>query len=196
MCGVKRGLIRSHERSSVRMKTMFGFVATGAAAWAGRSASATAAAATSTIATRLRMRERYTDYPVTVSVPCIPACRCPSTAQKNVYFPAFRLAVTVEVPPLPTISPAESSPPPSIAMLCERLDGFDIVIVTLPAGAVSEVLSNFSALLSAASLSEVAGPDAVAAGVDEDFLDPPPPQPARAAAMSTSVAVLRIVSSF
>jgi hypothetical protein len=40
----------------------------------------------------------------------------------------------------------------------------------------------------------VAGPDVVAAGVAEAFLDPP--QPARAAAMSTSVAVLRIVSSF
>src|SRR5262245_54099749 len=114
----------------------------------------------------------------------MPAWRCPSTAQKNVYVPAFRFAVTVDVPPWPTICPAVSRPSPSIATLCSRFDGFDIVIVTLPAGAVSEVLSNFSALLSAASLSVVAGPAFVAAGVAEDLLDPPPPQPARATASS------------
>ena len=35
----------------------------------------------------------------TVSVPCIPAARCPGTLQKNVYVPALRFAVRVLVPP-------------------------------------------------------------------------------------------------
>src|SRR4051812_24091442 len=86
---------------------------------------------------------------------------------------------------------------------CGRLEGLAIWSVTLPAFAVSEDLSNFSALGSAESLivwpppaeappvSAVAVAVAVAAGVLvlADFSLLPPPQPARARAARASVRV-------
>ena len=55
-------------------------------------------------------RQRY----LTVSVPSIPAMRCPGTEQKNLYVPALRSSVRSFVPPwkvgvAPTILPEEDS---------------------------------------------------------------------------------------
>ena len=48
----------------------------------------------------------------TVSVPCMPAWRCPGTEQKKLYVPAFKTSVTDFVPPL-NVGVAPSFAPPS-----------------------------------------------------------------------------------
>src|SRR3954453_11036851 len=98
----------------------------------------------------------------------MPAASWPSTEQKNVYLPGFRLTVTVDFPPWPTMAPLASTPP-LMATSCCSGDGFVIVIVTLPALAVSLFVLNFSSLLSARSDSCCPPPPP-----PEDPLDAPP----------------------
>src|SRR3954453_11840684 len=121
--------------------------------------------------------------------------------------PAFRVTETVDLPPFWTIWPLLFAPPPLTATPCGTDDGLSIVIVTLPALADSELLSNFSAPLGSAArlrleLAAAPPPDEVepvapvepgapvapvlplAAGAELvlDKPPPPPPQPANARA--------------
>src|SRR3954468_3104032 len=64
---------------------------------------------------------------------------------------------------MPTVSPSLSTPLPSTATACGTGDGLSIVIVTLPALALSDDLSNLSCPLSSAA--------------SWRFEDAPPPPP-------------------
>ena len=68
------------------------------------------------------------------------------------------MAETLDVAPLPTVLPLWSTPLPLIDTLCDSDDGFAIVIVTLPALALSLFVSNLSWLASALILSALAPP--------------------------------------
>jgi hypothetical protein len=52
--------------------------------------------------------------------------------------------VTVDLPPMLTVLPTLLTPLPSTAIACCTGEGLSSVIVTLPALALSVVLSNFS----------------------------------------------------
>src|SRR5690349_10731774 len=80
----------------------------------------------------------------------MPAWRWPGTGQKKVYLPGFSVAVTFDVAPWFTVGPVWLTPLPSIATPCGTADGLSIVIVTLPAFALSDDLSNLRAPLGSA----------------------------------------------
>src|SRR4051812_24185885 len=142
----------------------------------------------------------------------MPACSWAGTGQKNVYLPGLRVTVTVEVPPLFTVAPTLSTPPPLTPTPCAIGDGFAMVIVTEPAFAESvfvlkaswplgsaEIFRFAPAPLLAGVLELAAGVLVAGADVElalEELLLPPPPHPASAmaavAAPKTSNVGMRI----
>src|SRR5262245_43067350 len=89
----------------------------------------------------------------------MPASAWPSTVQRNVYVPGVRSADTLVVPPFSTVSLVTSTPLPWMATSCGIDESFVSSIVTLPAGAVSFVLSYLRAPLGSAASSSVVDPE-------------------------------------
>src|SRR5829696_571779 len=74
--------------------------------------------------------------------------------------------------PLPTVSPSSSTPLPSISTACGTSEGLSMVIVTLPAFAVSSFLSNLSAPPGSAAMVRFSPPPE-----EPEELSPPPEEP-------------------